>query len=275
MPVRFLFAPVAALGLLWGGACAQGVAQAQGLVQLQGQPQARDRVLTPRFVQAPPPATPRPPAPARLDEASQRLAERLAGPFRLASADGERGCDLTLALQPAGAGLAVTLDRAACAAIAFSAQVSAWVPDPSGAIRLLNEHGRAVAEFTEATGGSFEALREGDGVYFLAPPSASDGIPATAEEVMGEWLLSRQAGVPVCRWTLSDAHAARGGYLLQVAPDCDDSLARFGPATWELSGGNILVRGVAEGPTIRFARQEDGTWARVPERGRPLLMTRP
>ncbi|WP_454915444.1 AprI/Inh family metalloprotease inhibitor [Xanthobacter sediminis] len=212
----------------------------------------------------------------RLDAASLQMAEKIARPFRLASADGERRCDLTLALQPAGAGLAVTRDVEGCAAVAFTAQVSAWVPDPSGSIRLLNDQGRTVAEFTEATGGSYEALREGDGVYFLGPPSAAEGAPATAEEVMGEWLLAREpGGVPLCRWTLTEAGAAQGGYRVEVAPGCDDSLARFGPARWELSGGNILVRGTADGGTIRFARQEDGTWARIPERNRPLLMTRP
>lgn len=211
----------------------------------------------------------------RLDPAARQMADKIAGPFRLSSADGERRCDLTLAVQPAGAGLAVVRDAEGCAAIAFTAQVSAWVPDPSGSIRFLNEQGRTVAEFTEATGGSFEALREGDGVYFLGPPSAADGATATAEEVMGEWLLAREPGVPVCRWTLTEARAAQGGYRVEVAPGCDDSLARFEPARWELSGGNILVHGTADGGTIRFARQEDGAWARVPERSRPLLMTRP
>lgn len=211
----------------------------------------------------------------RLDEAARQIAEKIAGPFRLTSADGERRCDLVLAAQPAGAGLAVTRDAEGCAAIAFAAQVSAWVPDPSGSIRLLNDQGRTVAEFTEATGGSYEALREGDGVYFLGPPTAEDGAQATPEEVMGEWLLARGTGAPVCRWTLTDARAAQGGYRIEVAPGCEDTLARFRPGRWELSGGNILVRGTADGGTIRFARQEDGTWARIPEGSRPLVMTRP
>ncbi len=221
-------------------------------------------------------AQPRESAPAaapafRADEA----AKRLAGPFRLASADGERRCDLALAAEPVEGGFAVALDPAACAAISFAALVRAWTPDAAGSIRLLGAQGRTIAEFTEATGGSFEALREGDGVYFLGPPGTGEGLPATPEEVMGEWLLSRGPGVAVCRWTLREARAPGGGYRMEVAPDCDESLTRFGAVSWELSGGNILVRGVADGSTIRFARQEDGTWARVPERNRPLLMTRP
>lgn len=213
---------------------------------------------------------------AHVDDITRQLAARLAGPFRLTSADGERRCDLTLTSEPAGTGLGVQIAEGACPAIAFTAQVTAWVPDSSGSIRLLNAHGGLVAEFTEATGGSYEALREGDGVYFLGPPTASDRLAATPEEVMGDWLLSREAGgAPVCRWTFEETRAAGGRFQIQTGPNCDESLTRFGAATWELSGGNILVRGVSSGTTIRFARQDDGTWARVPEGSRPLLMTRP
>jgi len=210
----------------------------------------------------------------RLDPALRDAAEHSAGALRLTSADGERRCDLTLGLQAAGSGLALAWDRAACTDIGFMAQVGAWLPEVAGGLRLLTPQGRTVAEFTPATQGSFEALREGDGVYFLAPPAATDAALATPEEVLGDWLVSREAGSAVCRWTLLEAPATGGGGRLTLSPPCDEPLTRFAPVAWELVGGNILVRG-SDGSTIRFARQDDGTWSRVPERSRPLVMTRP
>lgn len=215
------------------------------------------------------------PAPAKLDPSVREAATRLAAPFRLASADGTRACAFALKAEPAGPGLAVEFDRAACAPIGFSALVVAWLPDPSGSLRLLNAQGRTVAEFTEGTGGSYEALREGDGVYFLANPAVADVAELRAEEVVGDWDLARQAGTPVCRWTLLDAPARGGGFRLSIADGCDSALLRFAPTAWDIEGGNILVRGEGGASAIRFARQEDGGWARTPERGRPLLMTRP
>ncbi|MFG1320498.1 protease inhibitor Inh/omp19 family protein [Xanthobacter autotrophicus] len=226
----------------------------------------------------PGPATaPRPPAPSRLDPAVRAAGARLAAPFRLGNADGSRSCPFALKAEPAGPGLAVDFDRPACAIIAFSAQVVAWLPDPSGSLRLLNAQGRTVAEFTEGANGSFEALREGDGVYFLTNPSAADeDTEIKVDEVVGEWDLARQAGTPICRWTLLDQPATNGkGKALVIAAGCDPALLRFGPVAWDIEGGNILVRGDTDAAVIRFARQEDGGWARTPERGRPLLMNRP
>lgn len=214
-------------------------------------------------------------APPKLDPAVREAAARMAAPFRLASADGARSCAFTLKADASGPGLAVEFDRPACADIGFSAQVAAWLPDPSGAIRLLNAQGRTVAEFTEGTGGSYEALREGDGVYFLANPAVADGTELRPEEVVGDWDIARQAGTPVCRVTFTDTPAKGGGFRLSIATGCDAALLRFGPTAWDIEGGNILVRGEGGASVIRFARQEDGGWARTPERGRPLLMTRP
>lgn len=206
--------------------------------------------------------------------APHSAAEALAREYRLTSADGKRRCALTLGSGAAGPGFSLALDRAACAEIAFAAVVAAWAPDAAGSIRLLDSRGQLVAEFTEAAEGSFEALREGDGVYFLEPPAAP---PAPVEEgaVVGDWVLLREAGTPVCRWTLTDTPAPDGGKRVEVAAGCDPFLTQFAPISWVMSGGNILVKGAADGTSIRFALQDDGVWARIPERSRPLHMTRP
>ena len=212
----------------------------------------------------------------RLDPALRDAAEQKAGAYVLSSADGDRKCPITLKAEQAGSGLAVQFDKAACeGTIGFSGQISGWLPDTSGALRLLNAQGRTVAEFTEATGGSYEALREGDGVYFLINPSIADVPEVTQAEVVGDWDLATGPGAPVCRWSLTETPAAKGGFVLKVAPGCDSAVARLAAAVWRLDGGNILVSAATGGPAIRFARQEDGNWARVPERGRPLLLSRP
>lgn len=216
---------------------------------------------------------------ARPDPAVKDLAAQKAKDYVLASADGERQCPLTLKADPAAQGFLLQFDRPICeAALPFLSQVAGWVPDESGALHFLNAQGRTVAEFTEATGGSYEALREGDGVYFLSDPGMKEGTEVTEAEVSGDWDLAAGAAggaaKPLCRWTLTDVPAPKGGKAVKVAPGCDAALERLAPVAWQLEGGNILIT-PRSGAPIRFARQEDGGWARVPERGRPLLMSRP
>ncbi|MGU3494979.1 AprI/Inh family metalloprotease inhibitor [Xanthobacteraceae bacterium A53D] len=215
------------------------------------------------------------PAAKAPDGALRADAERRAGPLVLASADGERTCPVQLKTATAGGGFSLSFGGDGCPMMPFTAEVAAWVPDPSGAILFLTAQGRQVAEFTEGAGGAYEALREGDGVYFLAPASMLQEDMVRPEEMLGEWDIARTAGTPLCRWVFSEAAAKGGGLTVSVSPGCDAGLAAFAPAAWHLEGGNVLVTSRAGATTLRFARQEDGGWAKIPERGRPLLMSRP
>ncbi|MEW6255822.1 MAG: AprI/Inh family metalloprotease inhibitor [Pseudomonadota bacterium] len=255
---------------------------APGLAQSTTRP---DAAKPPSATTKPPPqraqpANPKPDPsrsePPKPDPALVAAAQRIAGSFLLASADGARSCSVALHAEADRAGgFALALPLDSCAAIPFAALVRGWTPDPSGAIRLLGPEGRTIAEFTEATGGSYEALREGDGVYFLAPPGGLQGIEAPPEELLGEWSLSRARGGPVqCRWILTDTPVG-SGRKVEVAPGCTSPLSEFAPTTWRIEGGNVVVASGSGQTTLRFARQEDGTWAKTPERGRPLFLARP
>lgn len=218
-----------------------------------------------------PPAKPAP----KADPALVAAAQKIAGTFLLSSADGTRTCPMTLRADPAASGFALGIDAPACTAIAFSQQIAAWVPDGSGGLRLVSAQGKLVAEFTSASEGSYEALRDGDGVYFLANPAAQEQAALSIDDMTGDWALARTAGAPICHWTLTADPAPGGGLMVRVAPGCDPGLMTFAPSSWRIDGGTVLVASGSGAPTLRFARQEDGGWAKIPERGRPLLMSRP
>ncbi|MFG1427007.1 protease inhibitor Inh/omp19 family protein [Roseixanthobacter glucoisosaccharinicivorans] len=211
----------------------------------------------------------------KVDPALRAQAEQAAGAFVLSSADDQRKCALTLRTEPVANGFALAFDAGACAGIGFMQQVVAWTPDSSGAVRLLNAQGRLVVEFGQATAGNYEALREGDGVYFLASPAASeDATGVRVEEMLGDWDLARVAGTPICHVVLLEEATGNGAHKLQLGTPCDSAITQFGPVSWSIEGGNVLMASSSGGPPLRFARQEDGGWAKVPERGRPLLLLR-
>jgi hypothetical protein len=199
----------------------------------------------------------------------------LVSQYELASADNSRKCKIALEPKPAGPGFLLVFDRSQCSAqFGFLGEVAAWTPGIAGAILLIGRDGRAVAEFTEGVGGVYEAIRENDAVYFLANLQFVD--PAERVQIAdlyGEWVLFRPGGQPICRITLTDQIAGDELFAVRVQPNCDPTIERVGATTWQLERGDVVLRS-SGGESLRFERQEGGIWAKVPDKPRPLLMSR-
>lgn len=219
-----------------------------------------------------------PQAPSIRPEAPEVLA--LVARYALTSADETRKCLLTLNPIPAPPGLQVAFDANQCRPLfGFLGEVAAWQPGVAGAILLVASDSRVVAEFTEGVGGVYEAIRENDAVYFLANLQYVDPTPGVQiAELFGEWSLAAPGAPPLCRIVLTDEGAANESLVARTLPECDPSIAQLGLSTWQLDRGDVVLRN-ANGDGLRFERQElgprGGTWAKVPERPRPLLMSRP
>jgi hypothetical protein len=129
-----------------------------------------------------------------------------------------------------------------------------------------------VLEFSEVEAGIFEAPKPGEGILFLQNPTDLGPAPKTAEQVTGEWSISRRTGKPLCTLTLSN-EAAGEEFAIRVQPPCDPLIAKFGPATWTMDRGEIVIHS-AGGQFWRFGEGDDSKWRRIPETATPLLMTR-
>ncbi|WP_248310345.1 protease inhibitor Inh/omp19 family protein [Bosea sp. 117] len=211
------------------------------------------------------------------EKADVALVTALAAPYQLTNADGDRVCPITLKADAAGAaGFAVEFDRTSCSElILFSADIAGWTPGAGDTIRLQDRQGRLVAEFSEGVGGTWEALRENDGVYFLVNPRLADPAEqAQPADLFGAWDIARAEGAPVCRVTLGEGQIGDGDFALTLAAGCDTGIVRFAPDRWRIERGDLVMLN-AKGDRLRFAKQEEGGWARVPEGNRPLLLSRP
>jgi hypothetical protein len=205
-------------------------------------------------------------------------ARALASNYQLADALGERKCAITLETRTAPGGFALSFDRTACRAVfAHLADVAAWQPAPAGGINLVTAKGVAITEFTEGVGGVYEAIRDNDGVYFLTNLRIADTAETKIEDLAGEWNLSRPDGPTICKIALTKEVAGDNRFAIRVAPGCDSAITAFGPVSWQLSNGDVVLY-AKNGEIIRLGRNEEGVWARVPDqkqsRPRPLLMTR-
>jgi hypothetical protein len=200
----------------------------------------------------------------------------LAAQYELTNADATRKCPVTLDQRPAGRGFALVFDRNTCIPLfGFLGEVSAWTPGIAGAVLLVAPDARIVAEFTEGVGGVYEAIRENDAVYFLANlqfVDPSERVQIT--DLFGEWRLSRPDGTAACRLTLTDQIVGSEQFALRIDPACDPSIAQAGLTAWQFERGDIVLRSPA-GEPLRFGRQEGGAWTKVPDKPRPLVLSRP
>ncbi|MBS7540051.1 AprI/Inh family metalloprotease inhibitor [Ancylobacter lacus] len=203
----------------------------------------------------------------------------LAGRYRITNADGDRACPLVLTTTPATGGggrYGVELDQPACTqAILFTADIFGWRPGAGNSILLETRQGRLIAEFTEGVAGTWEALRENDGVYFLVNPALAEPsrVPEPAE-LAGPWSLGRADGGPACRVELKPEPDSAGRLPAVAEPACAPLFGRFALQSWRLDGLDLLLL-PASGPPLRFVAQEEGGWAKMPAGSRPLVLTRP
>lgn len=230
-------------------------------------------LVGPAAAQAPDPGAsePRLAEPPAIPDAKQ-----LAANYQLSSALGDRKCDIVLEAKAAGPGHALVYDRAECGALfGFLKDTVAWLPGIGGSIRFVNAGKRTASEFTEGVGGQYEALLEGDGVYFLSNLQFAQApdVPTFAD-AMGEWNISRPNGPAICNLTLTDQPAGDDMFKAAVKVGCDPAIVRFGPVKWYLDRGDIVLFS-AKDERLRFGRQPEGNWTKIPEQPRPLSLSRP
>jgi hypothetical protein len=197
----------------------------------------------------------------------------LLGAWEMSNVDRDATCVISLRADTAPGGMKLDFDKAACAtAFPPMKDVTVWslVND---AIRLTDTRGRIAFEFTEVEDGMYESLRAGQPLTFLQNAAAAQAEVATVEQTAGNWNIVRSAGVPICSLTLSNTPIGGGDLALQVKPGCDAAVTRFGPRTWQMDHGELLLKS-ARGQIWRF-EDADGIWQRVPAEADAYMLMRP
>jgi hypothetical protein len=199
-------------------------------------------------------------------------ANALAGTWEFTNADRDKICAITLRTDPIAAARRAEFDRACAEKFPFIRDIVGWTLAENDFLRLVDAAGGSVLEFSEVESGVYEAPRPGEGILFIQKAAAGNPQPRTAEEMSGEWTIVRGAGKPVCTLTLSNT-AAGDDLAVRVAPPCDAFVTRFGPATWQMDRGELLLK-PAKGAPWRFEENDATTWQRVPATADPVLLVR-
>jgi hypothetical protein len=198
-------------------------------------------------------------------------AKALLGSWDFSNADRDKICQATFKADATRAGFKVEFDADCVAKFPLVADVAGWTFPEGDLLRLVDAQGKMLVEFSEVESGIYEAPTPGVGVLFLQNAAAAGPPPKPAEQVAGEWTVTRR-GAPVCRLTLT-ATPANDGYTLVVKSGCDAAITRLNLTQWRLDRDELTLV-PARGSPWRFEEGDNGTWQRTPETADQYMMVR-
>jgi hypothetical protein len=195
------------------------------------------------------------------------------GTWEISNADHDKTCSLTLSADAAGEAYKLEVDKTCAANLPMLKGVTLWKIGPEDSVQLLDAKGRTLVEFTEVENGMYNTERPNEGVFFMQTPGSAPPPEKTADQMLGEWNMVRGTSKPICALTLSNT-PANLDYVLIVKPGCDALVTRFGPTTWQMDRGELLLKS-PRGLNWRFEEEDTDKWQRVPESPDPLRLVRP
>jgi Protease inhibitor Inh len=207
------------------------------------------------------------PAPTAPSEA----AKGMVGKWEFSNADRDKLCNVVFRTDPGAVGMKLEFDQACYAVFPFAKEIVGWRLSENDFLRLLNAKGRSVLEFSEVENKMYEAPRPGEGILFLQPAGAV--LPdLTAEQMTGDWAVTRGSGRVICTLSLSSTPVG-DSYSLKVNSGCEPFVVRFNPVSWRLDHGGLALVS-ASGSTWVFEADDPTNWHRIPQTNDPVLLVR-
>jgi hypothetical protein len=209
--------------------------------------------------------------PAMAQSPMSDSGKALLGSWEFSNADRDKVCQATFKADATKAGFKVEFDADCATKFTLVNDVAGWTFPEGDLLRLVDAQGKTLVEFSEVESGIYEAPTPGVGVLFLQNAATVGPPPKPAEQVAGEWTVTRR-GAPVCGLTLS-ATPAKDAYTLIVKPGCDAAVTRLNFAQWRLDREELTLM-PARGNPWRFEEVDNGTWRRTPETADQYMLVR-
>ena len=225
----------------------------------------------PAFAQNTPSDTPPQDTPSQDTQPQTDPVSAMIGAWEFSNADRDKICRFNFRTDATSGGYKLDIDKNCPNVFPTTKDIVGWAIDNFGNLRLLNTHGEAVIELTEVESGMYDGFRPDEGRYILQAAAAAP--IRSADDMVGEWAIARGTGKPICALTLANTALGPDILALKVKPGCDALVTRFGPTSWRMDKGELVLLS-ARGQVWRFEENDANTWQRLPESADPVLMVR-
>ena len=210
--------------------------------------------------------------PASAQDAAA-LKKAMVGQWELSTTERSKTCVVTMKNDTAPQGLKLELEPNCAAALPFTKDISSWNVKGLDIVRMQDNAGQPVIDFTEVESGIFEGLRQGEGVYILQNLAAARSLAKSMDQMIGDWSMVRGNGQTVCGLTLTNTEADGDNFQVFLKPKCDPAIAAFAPTQWRLDRGQMILLSKS-GQTWQFEADDNAQWRRVPDTADGLIMLR-
>jgi hypothetical protein len=204
---------------------------------------------------------------------SNETFKAMIGKWEISNADRDRTCYLTFKADPSGALFKLDIDKACSAQMPELKDVIGWTIGGLDLVKLIDAKGKPLFEFSEVESGIFEAQRPGEGIFFMQNAATTAAANVSLDQMAGDWGVVRGSGRTVCTITLTNAAAGSDAFALKLKPGCEAFVTGFGPISWYLDRGELVLKSKA-GRFWRFEANDPTNWQRVPEGREPVNLVR-
>jgi len=211
---------------------------------------------------------PLPPAPGSQPQNANDAANAMIGAWEFSNADHDKICRFNFRGDAVAGGYRLDIDKNCPNLFPSTRDMVGWAVDSFGELHLLDAGGNVVVELTQVESGIYDGFNPQEGRYILQTAAAAP--MHSADDMVGDWAMSRGSGKPICTLTLANTPAG-AGLALKINPGCDAAVTRFAPTGWRMDQG-ALVLFSARGQTWQFEQNDANTWQRVPESAGPILL---
>jgi len=269
------FAIAAAIAVTLGGhaAFAQGVRQGTQQDTQQGAKPDQSQNSSGSEGQNPQAQNPQADSPQAQNpqERPEDPVNAMLGLWEFSDADHNRMCRFTFRGDAASGGRRLDLDKSCVSLFPSTKNISGWALNNYGDLSLLDSHGQAVIDLTQVESGMYDGFSPGEGRYVLQ--TAASAPVHLAEDMAGDWAVTRGTGKPICTLTLANSPVTGGALTLRVKAGCDPLVTRFNPNAWRMDQGELVLLS-SRGQSWQFVETDPDTWQRVPESADTILLVR-
>jgi hypothetical protein len=211
------------------------------------------------------------PAAAQAPQPSEAV-KNMVGAWELSNVARDLRCVVNFRLDTAGQGRALAYEGNCAAIIPALKDATAWTIGRNDALHFIDAKGTMLIEFTEVEVGMYDTSRAGGPLFFLQNLAAAQQ-ERTADQIFGEWSMTRGAGRPICEFTFGNTAHDVDSFTLLVKQNCDQMVTRFAPVSWKLDRGQLVLLN-AKAEAWRFEETEPNNWRRIPQARQPIVLVR-